>query len=108
VPYAAYERLVEEAEMLRDIRAHDDAKQAIDTGKELVPADLTFAILDGANPIRVWREYRGLSQQQLSGAAGISAPYLSQIESDRHEGSTRVLAGLAAALHLSEDDLAPS
>jgi DNA-binding XRE family transcriptional regulator len=108
LPYTAYERLVEEAEMLRDIRAYDESKQAIDAGEELVPADVTYAILDGRNPVRVWREYRCLTQQQLAGAAGISVPYLSQIESGKRKGSTGVLAALAAALHLSVDDLVPS
>jgi DNA-binding XRE family transcriptional regulator len=108
LPYAAYERLVEEAEMLRDIRAYDEARQAIDAGEELVPAEVTYAILDGENPVRVWREHRGLTQQQLAGAAGISVPYLSQIESGKRKGSTRVLAALAATLHLSVDDLVPS
>lgn len=55
-------------------------------GEELIPAEVTYAILDGANPVRVWREQRGLTQQQLADAAGISTPYLSQIESGKRTG----------------------
>ena len=91
--------------MLRDIRAYDEAKKAVDEGEELVPSEVIYAILDGQNPVRVWREYRGLTQQQLAGAAGISVPYVSQIESGKRKGTTGVLAAIASALHLTVDDL---
>jgi len=58
VPYETYQRLLAEAEMLQDIRAYDEAKKAIEEGEELVPSEVTYAILDGANPIRVWRDPR--------------------------------------------------
>ena len=106
IPYGEYERLVEEAEMLQDIRVYDEAKKAVADGEELVPSEVTYAILDGANPIRVWREYRGLTQQQLAEGVGISVPYLSQIESGRRKGSTEVLAAIAKELDLSLDDIA--
>ena len=105
IPYDVYQRLVEEAEMLQDIRAYDEAKQAIEEGEELIPSEVAYAILDGASPIRVWREYRGLTQQQLAEAAGISVPYLSQIESGKRKGRTEVLAAIAKELGLSLDDV---
>ncbi len=105
IPYEEYERLVEAAEMFQDIRAYDEAREAIAQGEELVPSEVTYAILDGGNPIRVWREYRGLTQQQLAEAAGISVPYLSQIESGKRQGSPEVLAAIAKALGLSLDDI---
>jgi DNA-binding XRE family transcriptional regulator len=105
IPYEEYERLVEEAEMLEDVRAYDQAKKAIAEGEELVPARVTYAILDGGNPVRVWREHRGLTQRQLAEAAGISVPYLSQIESGKRTGSAEVLAAIARELGLSLDDL---
>ncbi len=91
--------------MLQDIRDYDDAKRAIAQGEELVPAEVTYAILDGANPVRVWREHRGLTQQQLADAAGISTPYLSQVESGKRTGRPEVLSAIAAALHLTLDDI---
>lgn len=92
-------------EMADDIRAYDEAKKAIAEGEELIPSEITFALLDGANPVRVWREHRGLTQQQLAQAAGISVPYLSQIESEKRVGSPDVLAALARGLARSLDDL---
>ena len=108
IPYEAYRRLVKEAEMLQDIRAYDKVKRAIEEGEELIPSKVTYAILDGANPIRVWREYRGLTQQQVAEAAGISVPYLSQIESGKRKGRAEVLAAIAKELGLSLDDIVGS
>jgi DNA-binding XRE family transcriptional regulator len=108
IPYEEYERLVEEAEMSQDVRAYDEARQAIADGEELVPSEVTYAILDGTNPVRVWREHRGLTQQQLAEAVGISVPYLSQLESGKRRGSAEVLAAIAKALDLSLDDIVGS
>jgi len=106
IPYEEYQRLVEEAEMLQDIRAYDEAMKAVAEGEELIPSEVPYAILDGANPVRVWREYRGLTPQQLAEASGISVAYLSQIESGKCRGSTDVQAAIASALKLSPDDIA--
>jgi len=108
IPYEEYERLVEEAEMLQDVRAYDEAKKAIAEGEELIPSEVTYAILDGGNPVRVWREHRGQTLQQLAEAAGISVPYLSQIESGKRRGSADVLAAIAKELGLSLDDVVGS
>ena len=106
VPYEEYQRLVEQAEMLQDIRAYDESKLALAQGEEeLIPSEITYALLDGENPIRVWRDYRGLTQQQVAEAAGISKPYLSQLESGRRKGTAEVLAAVARALKVSLDDL---
>ena len=71
----------------------------------MIPSEVTYAILDGANPVRVWREYRGFTQQVLADQAEISTPYLSQIESGKRTGTAAVLGRLAAALNLDIDDL---
>ena len=66
---------------------------------------MVYALLDGDNPIRVWREHRGLSQQQLAETAGISKPYLSQLEAGKREASQRVIRRLAKTLRVDLDDL---
>jgi DNA-binding XRE family transcriptional regulator len=105
VPFETYQRLLEDAEMLQDVRDYDAAKQAVENGEELVPSKVVYAILDGGNPIKVWREYRGLTQQALAGMAGISASYLSQIESGKRTGTTAALSAIASALNLALDDI---
>lgn len=108
VPYKEYQRLLTEAEMLQDVRDYDEAKLAIANGEELIPSRVTYALLDGENPLRVWREYRGLTQQQVAKTAGISKPYLSQLESGQRNGTTEVLQAIAKVLNVSLDDLVMS
>ena len=109
VPYDTYLQLVEKAEMLQDIQDYDSAKAALERGDdELIPGEVVYAVLDGANPIKVWREYRGMSQQELAGRIGISVPYLSQLETNKRKGSLEVMSAIAKALNVSLDNLAPS
>ena len=105
IPYEEYERLLQDAEMLQDIRAYDEAKKAVEEGEELVPSEVVYALLDGENPIRVWREYREMTQKQLAKVAEISVPYLSQLESGKRNGTTEVLSAIAKALDLDLDDV---
>ncbi len=107
IPYEQYIHLQESAEMLADIQAYDEAKEAIANGEELIPGELVFAILDGGNPLTVWREYRGLSQHQLAKMVGISPAYLSQIESGKRKGSAKIWATLAQHLQLAVEDILP-
>lgn len=103
VPIDDWEKIVEALEDLEDIRALEEMRS--DPSEEFLPAAMVYALLDGENPIRVWREHRGLSQQQLAASAGISKPYLSQLEAGKREASQRVIKRLAKALRVDVDDL---
>jgi len=70
---------------------------------ELIPSDVVDALLDGENPVKVWRMHRGLSQTKLAELAELSQPYIAQIESGRRTGTTAVYRSIATALDL--DDL---
>jgi DNA-binding XRE family transcriptional regulator len=106
LPYQEYLRIIEQTEMLEDIREYDQIKNAIEAGnEELIPAEVVYAILDGANPVRVWREFRGLTQQEVAAKAGISTAYLSQLETGKRAGTPRVLSAIARVLNVDVDDL---
>lgn len=105
IPYPEYQKLLDAWEMLEDIRAYDEAKANIEAGEELIPSKVAYALLDGKNPIRVWRQYRGLTQQQLAKKVGISKPYLSQLESGKRNGTTDILKNIAQALDVGLDEL---
>jgi DNA-binding XRE family transcriptional regulator len=106
VPISDYKALVEKAEMLDDVLAYDRAKTELSEGDdEILPVTLVDDILSGANPIKVWRQYRGLSQTSLAERTGISQAYLAQLESGKREGTIGVYAALADALGLDIDDL---
>ena len=63
--------MLEELEMYQDIRDYNSVKAALERGEEvLIPGEVTFALLDVENPLKVWREYRGLTRQQLMESNG--------------------------------------
>jgi DNA-binding XRE family transcriptional regulator len=95
--------LVEQAEDADAVRAYDRAKAQRD--QETVPITVADALLAGHNPMRVWREYRRMTQDQLAAAAGVRRAYVAQLESGRRRGSTQVLARIARALGVDIDDL---
>jgi DNA-binding XRE family transcriptional regulator len=109
VPYETYLQLVEKAEMLQDVQDYDSAKAALERGDdELIPSEVVYSILDGENAIKVWREYRSMSQQEVAENAGISVPYLSQLETNKRKGSLDVLSALAKVLKVTLENIVPS
>jgi DNA-binding XRE family transcriptional regulator len=95
--------------MLQDVQDYDSAKAALERGNdELIPSEVIYAILDGENAIKVWREYRGISQQQVAENAGISVPYLSQLETNKRKGSLEVLSAIAKVLKVSLENIVSS
>ena len=102
VPVADYDALLEKAEMIDDIRAYDTAL-AID--EELVPSEIVNRLLAGENKIKVWREYRGMTQTELAANCAISQATIAQIESSKRTGTVVVLKKIADVLRLDLDDL---
>jgi DNA-binding XRE family transcriptional regulator len=110
---ADYERLLELLEDAEDIAVLEAAaarEQAL--GEEAahadyLPAALVSRLLAGEHPVRLWREHRGLSQEQLAGKAHIARSYLAEIEGRKKPGSLDAYRKLANALGLTVDDLMP-
>jgi DNA-binding Xre family transcriptional regulator len=73
--------------------------------EEAVPIAIVDRLLAGDNPIRVWREYRGLSLTALAAAAGIGKGYLSQLENGQRQGPAPTLKRIATALSVDLEDL---
>jgi DNA-binding XRE family transcriptional regulator len=103
---AEYDALVEMAEMLEDVAAYDAAKRRVAEGDDLrIPAEFVDRLIDGESPIRVWRDFRGMTSKELAKAIGISTAYLSEIENGKKEGSISVFRNIARALRVDVDDL---
>ena len=93
-------------EELADIKEYDEIKKAIKNGDaELVPDSVVTRLVDGENPIKVWREHRGLKQKELAQKLEITTAYLSQIEKGEKSGSVDVLKRIAEVLNVDLDDL---
>jgi DNA-binding Xre family transcriptional regulator len=105
---ADYEALVREAEDAADAVQVREAEARVAAGDdEYVPIELTRRLMAGEVPVRVWREHRGLSARALASRAGISAAYLSQIETGKKPGSFGAMAKVARALGVEMEDLEP-
>src|SRR5258706_10174713 len=59
IPVERLQRLIEDAEMLADVKAYDAAKARLENGEdELLPLEITERRLRGEAALRVWREDR--------------------------------------------------
>ncbi|WP_426122304.1 helix-turn-helix domain-containing protein [Pararhizobium sp. PWRC1-1] len=104
-----YELLLRQSELaddLEDLLAVKAYEARLAAGEEdRIPAEFVDRLIDGENPVRVWREVRGLSAKDLAAAAGISAAYISEIETGKKEGSISVLKAISRVLRIDLDDL---
>lgn len=108
IPRDEYDLLRAAAADLADLRAHDGARAALASGAdELVPAEFANRLLDGENPLRVYRDLRGMTQAALALRAGVNRVSVAEIETGRKQGSVATLRLLADALGVSVDDLLP-
>ncbi|MCF3638506.1 helix-turn-helix transcriptional regulator [Rhizobium sp. TRM95111] len=77
----------------------------IRAGEETWPAAFVYELWETDSRIRSFRNYRGMTVSALADAAGISQPYLSEIEAGKKTGSVDVLKRIANALKVDLDDL---
>lgn len=70
-----------------------------------VPIAVVKAKIEGAHPIRAWRDYRGWTQLYLSFKSGVARELIAQIETRRKRGSVDTLDRLARALDVPVEAL---
>lgn len=105
---ADYEALLEALEDAQDLVESREALARLQRGEEeAFPIELVEQIIDGMQPVRAFRQYRGLTQQALAQSAGVSASYLCEIEAGRKTGSLDAITRIAGALRLPIDSLLP-
>lgn len=109
IPKAEYDRLCALEEELADVQAALAVEARIANGKEeLIPAGVVDRLLDGEPPLRVWREFRNLTQAALARASGVNRVQIVEIEAGRGNGSVHTLRKLADALGVAVDDVIPA
>lgn len=99
-----------EVEQLRaDLDAIEDAAalRILESAprEERFPAEIVRRLVAGENPLKVFREHRGLTQAGLAEAAGTSDQYISQIERGDRDIGKKLLPKLAVALAIDSEDL---
>lgn len=110
MPADEYEALVRRAaapdEDAADLARIDELLAANERGESRsLSLEGTKRILAGENPVRVWREERGLTQKELADKAGVSGNHISMIELGQRTGKPATLKRLARALGADLDDL---
>jgi DNA-binding XRE family transcriptional regulator len=107
IPVKHLEKLMEDAEMLADVRAYDAARARLENGEdELIPLEITERRLKGEPALRVWREHRKLTQERLARRAKVSRALIAAIETKRKAGSVSTWKKLGAALDVNWEQLA--
>ncbi|NQZ14646.1 MAG: helix-turn-helix transcriptional regulator [Alphaproteobacteria bacterium] len=71
-------------------------------GKDMaLPDDVLQQLsVDPDKAIKIVRKHRGMTQEDLAQATGLSRPYLTEIETGRKDGSIKTLKSLARALNV--------
>jgi hypothetical protein len=82
------------------------ARKEIAAGAPLIPKSVVDRLAKGVNPVRVLREWRGMTQLSVSSKTGIGQGYLSDLENGRRQGTMAALKKIAAALKVPLDLLA--
>lgn len=82
------------------------------SGGNVAASDLPGDILDQialgqTHPVKILRKFRGMTQLDLAQAAGLSRPYLTEIETGKKPGSIAALQSLARILHVGLDLIVP-
>jgi DNA-binding XRE family transcriptional regulator len=107
IPLAALQKLMDDAEMLADVKAYDAAKARLEDGEdELIPLEITERRLRGEPALRIWREHRKLTQEQLAKKAKVSRALIAAIETKRKAGSVSTWKKLGTALDVGWETLA--
>ena len=103
LPLDEYQALCRQLEDAADAEAMRRA-QARD--EESFPSAFVERLLvSGENPVRVWREHRGLSASELARRANVSNAHISAIETGASTGSVQTLRRIADVLDTTIDTL---
>jgi DNA-binding XRE family transcriptional regulator len=87
----------------RAIDAEFAARLAAERGEAIdttVPLQVIKAKLEGAHPLKAWREYRGITQTELGSRSAVARDLIAQIETHKKQGSVATLDRLARALSI--------
>jgi len=104
---AQYSALLDQIEDLQASLTLDKARHEDDDG--WTPGEVVNGVfLEGLHPVAAWRKYRGMTVRDLARASGVSAAYISEIESGKKPGSVSAYRSLSRSLDASLDSLIPN
>jgi predicted transcriptional regulator len=83
-------------------------RSEVAAGAPLLPKAVVDRLARNENPVRALREWRDVTQLQLSSQTKLSQGYISDVETGRRKGAVAALRRIADALNVPLDLLAPS
>lgn len=95
----------------QDATDDDDAvtlaeyEAAKSVNEESFPAWMVERLIAGEHPLKVFREYRGLADEQLAEVVGIPSSLVKQIEARQRQASEDELASFPGVLQVDIEDL---
>jgi DNA-binding XRE family transcriptional regulator len=107
IPLEDLQKLMQDAEMLADVKAYDAARARLEDGEdELIPLEMIERRLRGEIALRIWRQHREFTQEQLAKKSKVSRALIAAIETKRKAGSVATWKKLGAALNVGWEELA--
>lgn len=101
-----WEAMIETIEDAEDRMAVLKSRAARKGGRDDgLPAAFVKRLLAAEHPVRVYREWRGMTAAALAREADVKPSYLSTIENGAKPGSAAALKRIAAALRVDMEDL---
>ncbi|MHC8495322.1 helix-turn-helix transcriptional regulator (plasmid) [Thalassospira sp. SM2505] len=101
VPYADWLATINEDQAdemaLQQALADDDGTR--------YPQEVITRLMAGEQPIKVYREFHGMTQEQLAQKAGVTKVYISQLERGHRNMSNKLRAKIASILDVDPDNL---
>jgi Helix-turn-helix len=81
-----------DAEMLADVTAYDAGKARVERGDdEVIPLEITARRIAGESTVKIWRQHRGMTQEELAKASGVLRPMIAAIEARHKVGAVATL-----------------
>ena len=100
LPYKEYEKIIRSLEDKEDIK---EIEEFHSEGKNTIPYRFLQDITKGKNSVKVFREYRKVSQAQLAKNIGVSRQYICQIENNERNGTSKIIKKIAKILDVDID-----
>jgi len=109
LPLHEYEELLRQLKQARhNTLVGLSRKSLVQSLGETFPSDFVKSLLLGEeHPLKVWRDFRGLSQGQLAKASNVRQAAISNIETGKNTGSVQTMQNLARTLGCTIDLLLP-
>lgn len=96
----------EELEDMEDIQQALLIQKQIKNGEmPTYPASMVRVLIEGVNPVKVYREHKGLTQQQLATQIGKSVAMIRKIENGESKASVSTMKAISKALDTDIDSL---